>query len=97
MKIQLVCAVLFLVCVAYAIVLDKHPHWYLPRNRTWITVVIGNTFIVVAQAALLTWGVAIGIGTIIATNGAAGAPISIWQLVRGAANSAEQRARKRSK
>lgn len=92
LKLILVLAVLFIVCTIYAIVLDRHPHWYLPRNRTWITVVIGNSFIVLAQVALYWWGITLTPSIIFLTNATAGAPIIVWQLVRGAANGAEARA-----
>lgn len=96
LKVLIVLAVLFLVSTTYAIVLDRHPQWYIP-DRTWLTVVIGNGFIVLALAAMELWGIALTSAHVVAANATAGAPIIIWQLVQTARRNGEREARLRNK
>lgn len=80
-KLAIVLGVLGAVCVAYALILDKHQRWYQP-DRTWITVVIGNGLIGLALWALELWGVPLRISHYVLANVAAGAPIIVWQLIQ---------------
>lgn len=72
-------------CVVYAMFLNqRHVYeWYNP-NRTWITVVIGDTLIGIALAMVcaigaLPWLVLLFYSTL---HIAAGLPIIIWQFQR---------------
>lgn len=92
-KTVVVVAVLCAVCIGYAIVLDKHPSWYLP-DRTWITVMVGNGLIGLALWALELWGIPLSIGHYVLANVAAGMPIIVWQLVQVARRNGEIDSRK---
>ena len=77
--------VLFLICVGYALFLNQRSvyEWYTP-NRTWVTVVGGDTLIGLALAMLcaidvLPWLALLLYGTL---HIAAGTPIIVWQLRR---------------
>lgn len=96
MKVLSVLAVLCLASVIYAIVLDKHPRWYLP-DRTWIAVVIGVAMIGAALWAIELWGVPLTIGHVVLADCAAGAPIIVWQLIQVARRGGEIAGRQNQK
>ena len=94
-KILIVLAALFAVCVAYAIILDRHPHWYVP-DGTLYTVIVGVGFITIAIFALELWGVAApGTGWLVFfADCAAGFPIGVWQFIQRARNNGRRQARR---
>ena len=55
MKIGLVLALLFVVCAGYALLLQTRKGRLLAERRTWVTVVIGDSLVLVALAVLLPW------------------------------------------
>jgi len=86
---------LFLACVGYAAALQRVYRWYHP-DRTWITVVIGETLVGLALGALcaagvLPWSAA---AYFITLQGAAGLPIIFWQLAEAQARRARRDALK---
>ncbi len=77
---------LFAWCALYARVLALHPQWYLPNNKTWVTVLFGFLWILIALAILVSYGIfgLADFGIVILCCSAAGAPIVIWQYIQDA-------------
>jgi uncharacterized membrane protein len=75
---------LFAWCALYARVLATHPQWYLPNNKTWVTVLLGIIWILIALGVLVYAGLfpLDALGIVILCCCAAGAPIVIWQYMQ---------------
>lgn len=71
--------VLALVCIIYCIVLELLHDRYVP-DWIWLTVVIGEAFVIGALALMERYDVDITAVRVLYANGAAGAPIILWQL-----------------
>lgn len=71
--------ILFLTCSLYSIVLEQIHDRYVPRYL-WLTVVIGNAFVIGALWAMEMLGVSLTAILILQANVAAGAPVVAWQL-----------------
>lgn len=82
MVIAAVYLILLLVCTLYSIVLERVRERYIP-NWTWLTVVIGNGFVIAAQAAIIL-NVALTpleiVGVLVGANVVGGLPVIIWQV-----------------
>lgn len=85
---------LFAWCALYARILATHPHWYLPNNKTWVTVLLGFVWILVALGILVYLGLfdLADLGIVILCCSAAGAPIIVWQYIQDARHRATLRA-----
>lgn len=86
-KIVIVLLTLHAWCWLYALVLNhKAVHdWYYP-DRLWVTVVVGDGWIIIACALLERWGVDLNTGLLTLACVAAGIPIVIWQLIQHGQN-----------
>lgn len=82
MNLAAIYVILFLACTLYAIVLDHLGERYVP-NWTFVTVIIGDMFILAGAAAIVQYVPLSGWGLWWAFAGcfiAAGLPIIGWQL-----------------
>lgn len=93
-KILIALTVLLLASTLYAIVLDRHPHWYVP-DGTLYTVIVGDGLIFVALLALELWGVPLRAWIVLSALCTAGLPISVWQFVQRARNAGRRQGRGR--
>lgn len=75
---------LFAWCLLYARVLATHPHWYIPNNKTWVTVVVGVIWILIALGILARCGLlsARDWGIVTLCHCAGGAAMIIWQYLQ---------------
>lgn len=92
-------AALFAASTLYALILNipAVQEWYIP-DRTWVTVVIGNSFILLAMAGLWATG-EISLSALLIFGGgniAAGTPIVIWQLYQAVQRHQEQEAKRKA-
>lgn len=78
-------------CTVYAFVLDRINERYVP-NWTWLTVVVGNSFIGAALWAIEAASEPLTFALVVLANVAAGGPIIVWQFVQS-----ERRRQERSR
>lgn len=71
--------ILFLVCTLYCIVLEFLHDSYVP-DWIWLTVVVGEGFVIGALALQEHYGVDITALRVFYANAVSGTPIIIWQL-----------------
>jgi hypothetical protein len=72
-------AILFLTCTLYSIILELNHDKYVP-SYLWLTVVIGNGFVMGALWLMELYGARLDALTVFEANVAAGIPVIIWQL-----------------
>ena len=82
--------ILFLTCTLYSIVLEFKHDLYVPRYL-WLTVVIGNGFVIAALWLMELYGVKLDALTILEANVSAGVPIIVWQMSQNYRRSKEMR------
>ena len=68
---------LLLWCTGYAALLQRLHDRYVP-DYVWLTVVLGNLWIIIAYAILNTLGFS-GWAWLLAANAAGGTPVLLWQ------------------
>lgn len=77
---------LFVWCALYArvLALPAIHGWYAKNNKTWVVVVVGWIWILIALGVLVVLDVFDGrdLGIVILCCAAAGAPIIIWQYLQ---------------
>jgi hypothetical protein len=76
-RITLTLAWLFVVCTFYALLLQTRTGRIVAQRRTWITVVVGNTIVLLGLALLLDWPMLLRVFYAFA---AAGVPIIVRSI-----------------